>query len=174
MNFVNFLKSRLIFNIFYCFWVFVNSVNNISRTHISKSKRGFDVKFSAYYFNTKTKILVDFQICISAPLNVRKTGWKKIRFQLALNKTFCPTPPPLSHWRFKHRQKYLTKQCFRPHRFSTQSWQYQYWKARKYFSLTVIELGPPVLESSTWSQQFMPPLIMNTNLIKRESKIGYP
>ena len=68
---LNFLKSRLIFNIFYCFWVFVNSVNNISLTHISKSKRGFDVKFSAYYFNTKTKILVDFQICISAPLTIK-------------------------------------------------------------------------------------------------------
>ena len=68
---LNFLKSRLIFNIFYCFCVFLNSVNNISRTHISKSKRGFDVKFSAYYFNTKTKILVDFQICISAPLTIK-------------------------------------------------------------------------------------------------------
>ena len=28
-------------------------------------------------------------------LNVKKTGWKKIRLQLALNKTFWPTPPPL-------------------------------------------------------------------------------
>ena len=41
--------------------------------------------------------------------------------------------------------------------------------------LTVIELGPPMLESSTGSQILMhPPLILNTNFIKRESKISYP
>ena len=28
-----------------------------------------------------------------------------MRFQLALNKTFAPTPPPLIHQRFKHRQR---------------------------------------------------------------------
>ena len=35
---------------------------------MSKSKRFFNVKSSAYYFYMKTKILTDFQICISVPL----------------------------------------------------------------------------------------------------------
>ena len=30
---------------------------------------------------------------------------KKMRFQLALNKTFCPTPQPLTYRRLKHRQR---------------------------------------------------------------------
>ena len=33
-------------------------------------------------------------------------SWKKIQFQLALNKTFCPIPPPpLIDRRFEHRQR---------------------------------------------------------------------
>ena len=38
-------------------------------THISNSKRCFDVKSSTSYFHVKTKILADFQICISVPLS---------------------------------------------------------------------------------------------------------
>ena len=70
----------------------------------------------------------------------------------------------------------LSKQCFLPplHRFFTQSSQYQYWKASKYSMLTVTELGPPVSESLIGSQNFMPPLTRNINLIERESKIGCP
>ena len=33
------------------------------------SKTCFNVKSSTYYFHMKTKILADFQICISVPLN---------------------------------------------------------------------------------------------------------
>ena len=123
------------------------------------------------------KIRAVCHIWIKFDLNVKKTDWKKIRFQLALNKTFCPTPPRLIHRRFKHRQRTkITKQCFLPphHRFSIQSSQYQYWKASKYSVLTVIEIIPRVLEFSTGSQHFMPSLILNTNFIKRESKIGHP
>ena len=40
------------------------------------------------------KIRAVFRISIKLYLNVRKTGWKKIRFQLALNKTYSLTPPP--------------------------------------------------------------------------------
>ena len=93
-----------------------------------------------------------------------------MRFQQALNETFCTTPSHLTHRRLKHRQNQkLTKQCFLPppHRFSTQSSQYQNWKANKCSILTIYELRPPVSESSTRS------LIMNTNFIKRESIIGY-
>ena len=31
--------------------------------------------------------------------------WKKMRFQLALNKTFCPNPQPLTHRQVKQRQR---------------------------------------------------------------------
>ena len=31
--------------------------------------------------------------------------WKKLSFQLALNKTFCPTPQPLIYQRLKHDQR---------------------------------------------------------------------
>ena len=32
-------------------------------------------------------------------------GWKKMTFQLALNKTFCPNPQPLTHRQVKQRQR---------------------------------------------------------------------
>ena len=35
----------------------------------SKSKMCLNAKFSIYYFHMKTKILADFQICISVPLS---------------------------------------------------------------------------------------------------------
>ena len=38
----------------------------------------------------------------------------------------------------------------------------------------VIEFLPPVSESSTGSQNVMPPLILNTNFLKQGLKIGYP
>ena len=58
-----FSKSRLISNIFYCFSVFVNNC-----VYISKSKWCFNVKSSVYCFHMKTKMLVNFQICIGIPL----------------------------------------------------------------------------------------------------------
>ena len=51
------------------------------------------------------KIRVVFRISIKFDLNVRKTNWKKVRFQLALNKNYSLTPPPLIHWRFKYCQR---------------------------------------------------------------------
>ena len=44
----------------------------ISRVHILKSKRSFHAKSSIYYFHMKTKILADFQICISASLRLKE------------------------------------------------------------------------------------------------------
>ena len=97
------------------------------------------------------------------------SGWKKMQFQLALKKPFCPIPPPPIHQRFKHRQRtkinetvLLTSPSSVFHTKFTMS---VYWKASKYSILTEIELGPPVSESSTGSQHFMPPLILNTNFI---------
>ena len=37
-------------------------------SHISKNKSCFNVKCLTCYFHIKTKILADFQICISVPL----------------------------------------------------------------------------------------------------------
>ena len=67
---INPKNSRPIFNIFYCFWMFVNKLFTYPRVHTSESKRCFNVKSSTYYFHMKTNILVDFQICISVPLKV--------------------------------------------------------------------------------------------------------
>ena len=39
----------------------------MSHADISKIKKGFNLKSSTSYFGMKTKILSDFQICISAP-----------------------------------------------------------------------------------------------------------
>ena len=41
----------------------------------------------------------------SAKIPAEKISKKAERFQLALDKTFCPTPPSLIHRRFKHRQR---------------------------------------------------------------------
>ena len=62
------------------------------------------------------KIRAVFRISIKFCLNVRKIDWEKIRFQLALNKPYSLTPPPLIHRRFKHRKRTkinkAKKQCF--------------------------------------------------------------
>ena len=76
---------------------------------------------------------------------------------------------------FQNKTKTRTKQCFLPlpHWFSMQ--QKANRKANKYTILMATELVHPVSASSTRSQNFMPPaLVLNTNFIKRESKIGYP
>ena len=49
-----------------CLWT---NFSHILRSDISKSKRYFHVKSSTYCFYKKTKILADFQICISVPLS---------------------------------------------------------------------------------------------------------
>ena len=41
---------------------------HISSVRISKRKRKFNVKSSTYYFDVKTNILADIQICITVPL----------------------------------------------------------------------------------------------------------
>ena len=76
-----FWKSRLLFNIFYCFCMFVNKYFiHLSGAHNSKSKWCYNAELSAYYFYVKTKISIDFQICISVPLiaNLQNQKWRKI------------------------------------------------------------------------------------------------
>ena len=48
--------------------MFVNKLFIYLTCEIKKSKKCFNVKSSPYYFHIKTKILADFQICISVPL----------------------------------------------------------------------------------------------------------
>ena len=48
--------------------MFANKLFTYLMCVISKSKRCFKVKSSTYYFHMKTKMLADFQICISVPL----------------------------------------------------------------------------------------------------------
>ena len=79
VKFVNVLKSRLIFNIFCCFWMFANEALHISRAHISKSKSCFNEKSSTHYLHMKTKILAYFQICVGAPLKQIPEEIKKIK-----------------------------------------------------------------------------------------------
>ena len=50
--------------------MFVNKFFTCITCAYLKKGNVFNVKSSAYYFHMKTKILADFQICISVPLNV--------------------------------------------------------------------------------------------------------
>ena len=86
MKFINFLKSRLIFNIFYCFWMIVNKLFTHIMCAYSKSKSCFNVKSSADHFHMTTKILTDFQICISVPLS--SPLWANGVFELPLLRLF--------------------------------------------------------------------------------------
>ena len=57
--------------------MFVNKL-----AHISKSKRCSNVKSSTYYFHIKTKILADFQICVSVSLMCDHLENKPLRITL--------------------------------------------------------------------------------------------
>ena len=65
MKVVFFLKISLLFKIFYCFFIFVNKHFINKGEYISKSKRCYNAKPAAYYFYIRTKILLNFCICIS-------------------------------------------------------------------------------------------------------------
>ena len=68
VKFVLFLKSRLIFKIFYCFCMFVNKHFANLRVYSSRILKNKNTKFSGYYFCMDKNILRDFEICISLPL----------------------------------------------------------------------------------------------------------
>ena len=85
VNFVNFLKSRLIFNIFYIFECLWTNFSHDSSALISESKRCFNVKSSTYYFHMKKKIVANFQVYISVPLS---KFWGRAVFH-SVNIFFC-------------------------------------------------------------------------------------
>ena len=70
MKFVNFLKSRLIFNIFVLLFLNVcKQTFHISHVRISQKLKGVFMRNRKHIiFIMKTKILADFQICIGVPL----------------------------------------------------------------------------------------------------------
>ena len=69
MKFDLFLKSRLLFNIFYCFCMFKKKIR-ISRVRISEKVNSIILRnLRCNFFYMKTKILVDFYICVSVPLS---------------------------------------------------------------------------------------------------------
>ena len=107
-------------------------------------------------------------------------GWKKMLFQLALNKNSCPNPQLLTYRQLKQRQRtkinktMLSAPSLPPHRFPTQSSQYQNWKSNKYSILTANELGPPVLESSVRIPRFYPPTDSERKFNKTEIENWLP
>ena len=77
------------------------------------------------------------------PPVLRDFSWnnkQKIRFQLPLNQTFCPTPPLLIHRQIEHphnnnnnnNNKIFSASPSSAHRFLKQSSQYQNWYASKH------------------------------------------
>ena len=99
-----------------------------------------------------------------------------MRFQLALNKTFCTTPSPLIYQRLKHRQRTKISKKMLSASFSS---VFQ-------TKLTISELkSKSVFHPNgnwnrtasvgvlNWVSRFYAPNWLNTNFMKRESKIGY-
>ena len=129
-----------------CLWISKGGKSETIMAHKKKCR----------YIQSIQQAKVNHAYCIG--LN---PGWKKMRFQLALNKTFCPNLQPLTHRQVKRRQRtkinkiMLYAPSLPSHRFSTQSLQYQNWNANRYSILT--EVGRQVSESSARISKFHAP-----------------
>ena len=67
VKFLNFLKSRLIFDIL--FYMFANkNFTNLTCAYLKKNNMCYNVKSLENHFHVNTKISEHFQICISASL----------------------------------------------------------------------------------------------------------
>ena len=65
-----FLQSRLLFNAFYCFCMFVKNISQISQVRISQKMKCVIMRnLRDTIFYMKTNVLQDFLICMSVPLN---------------------------------------------------------------------------------------------------------
>ena len=86
-------------------------------------------------------------------------GWPCILIPLSntrnknINETFCSPHQPSPTIKAPPDKKRTTKWCF-----------------PQYLFLTAIELGPPVSKSSTRITNVKPPLLLHTDLVKRELK----
>ena len=108
-------------------------------------------------------------------------GWKKMRLQLALNKTFCPNPQPLTQLRLKLRQKAQinkTKISAPLHSpfigFPHKGHNIKIEKQIKYSILTINELGPPLLESPASISKFYAPTDSEHKFTKTEIENWLP
>ena len=89
-----------------------------------------------------------------------KSRLEKDEISAGPNNTFCTTPPPVIHRRFKHhkRTKINKKNSFcLPSSVFYTKFTISVLKSNKYSILTVTELRAPVSESSTGSQTFISP-----------------
>ena len=84
---------------------------HISHVRISqKSKMCFNTKSSTYYFHMKTKLLTDFQICISVPLishvddlahlNILSSSWHFCVYFWRTQALGCISPDSLTFDRY--------------------------------------------------------------------------
>ena len=85
VKFVFSLKSRLLFNVFYFFCMFVNKHSRYVKCTYLKRERCYNVQSAWYYFYMKTNILQDFHICISVPLR-KPPSWLVIILLVSFNK----------------------------------------------------------------------------------------
>ena len=110
-------------------------------------------------------------------------AWKKMRFQLALNKTIWPNPQTLTYQQLKQRQRTKINKTMLSARLPPLSsvshikFTISELKSKKYSILTVNELGPPVLESSARISIFYAPTDSEHKFNKKEIEnwlpIGY-
>ena len=81
-----------------------------------------------------------------------------MRLQLALNKTFCPNPQPLTYLQVKQHQRTKISKTMLSARLPTLSsvfhTKFTISELKSYSILTVNKLGPPVLESSARISKF--------------------
>ena len=71
MKFVFFLKSSLLFNVFYCFGMFVNKHSRYLKCACLKKWKASRCAICMVFFYMKANVLPDFHICISVSLKVR-------------------------------------------------------------------------------------------------------
>ena len=108
--------------------------------------------------------------------------WHRVSLSLSntrnenAKESFCPGPTKLSPTNDQSSSKWqkltimlpASPLLFSHTKFTTSELQ------TKYSSLTVIILGPPVSESSIKITSFIPPLVSNTNFVKRDLKAIHP
>ena len=106
------------------------------------------------------------------------SGWKRMRFQLALNKTFCPTPQFLTQQRLKQRQRTKINKTILsaplPSLLIGFPCKVHNIKIEKQISIPLerqMNQNRQYWSPQLGSQNFILPLI---HLIKRKLKIGYP
>ena len=88
--------------------MFVNKLMTYLTFTYLKGKRCYNVTSSTYYFHVKTKILAEFQICISVPL--AKGLWDEfLRKATELSGNWKIVPENFGHFCFHH---FLPKKSF--------------------------------------------------------------